>query len=103
MLTPSGNLKGEVAIISRFIVSGDEKEFNRLFKVHEDFMRSQGGFVDCYLLRSTSSPERFSHTGWWQSIGSYQDAGERAEYKSQIQGLSTLAEMVDVDVYATAP
>ena len=103
MLNPSSNLPGKVAIISNFTVNGDEKEFHRLFKVHEDFVRSQDGFIDCYLLRSTSRPELYSHTGWWQSIGSYQKAVKTEVYNSQIEELSTLAEMVDVDVYATAP
>ncbi|MHB9863679.1 antibiotic biosynthesis monooxygenase family protein [Streptomyces sp. YIM S03343] len=102
MRVSADGVAGRIAVLTRFTVTGDQAEFDRLFAEHEEYMRAQEGFVDCYLLRSVSNPRQFSHVGWWESLGVYQRIGESAEYTSQMKGLLTLAEIMDVDVYTSA-
>jgi long-chain acyl-CoA synthetase len=102
MQVNTDGVTGPIAVMTRFTVTGDQTEFDRLFAEHEEYMRAQAGYVDCYLLRSVSDPRRFSHVGWWESPGVYGRITEGDEYASQMKGLLALADIMDVDVYTEA-
>ncbi|MEU6539664.1 antibiotic biosynthesis monooxygenase family protein [Streptomyces sp. NPDC047000] len=102
MRVSADGVTGRIAVLTRFTVTGDQAEFDRLFAEHETYMRAQEGFVDCYLLRSVSRPRQFSHVGWWESPGVYQRICDGDEYKSQMKGLLALADIMDVDVCTLA-
>lgn len=102
MRVSADGVTGRIAVMTRFTVTGDQAEFDQLFAVHEEYMRAQDGFVDCYLLRSATRPRQFSHVGWWESLDVYQRIAESAEYTSQMKGLLALADITDVDVCTLA-
>lgn len=100
-ISPS-DISGRIAVVTRFSLLGDEREFQRLFAIHEGYMRSQTGFLDCYLLRSAAHPQQFDHVGWWESFPVYQRICDTPEYKDQLSGLLAHIEVTDVDVCVPA-
>jgi long-chain acyl-CoA synthetase len=95
---------GNVVIMTRFTLHGEQEQFEKLFKIHESHMRAQAGYMDCYLVQSPERPELFSHVGWWETISAYQKIRETTEYQEQMTGLMALCTIDDVAVFVpTAP
>jgi len=87
-----------VAFITRFVVKGEPDEFERVYKEHAEFMRSQPGFVDARLLRSMRDPRVYLNIGNWRGREDHRRVTGREAFQRPARAMRELVD-VEADLY----
>jgi long-chain acyl-CoA synthetase len=89
-----------ITLINKFTLTGDSAEFERVWKVSSDFMRSQPGFVSFHLHRSLNRPDVYVNVAVWETAQDHQRVLAGPEFGLHIKQLGALAKP-DPDLYVT--
>jgi long-chain acyl-CoA synthetase len=80
-----------VTLVNKFTVTADPAEFERIWTVSSDFMRSQPGFISFRLVRSLQDPNVYINIADWADAESHQRVLHSDAFQTHIADLASVA------------
>lgn len=76
-----------ITFINTFVLKGDRAEFEQGIAEHEEYLRTQAGFVNFEIARSLNRPDEYVNIVQWSSSESHKKLMETPTFQIQIRDL----------------
>lgn len=84
------DLNGPVTVVNRFTVKGEVGRFEREFREHSHYLRSQEGFDFLVTVQLVDQPNVFVHLSHWRNLAGFQRVVREDAFLRQVRQLGSL-------------